>query len=189
MQNDQESLSTLMDGETDGRDGSTLGRIAATEDERSAWARYHLIGDVIRDGLTEVAPPEFAQKLRIEIGREPTILAPRRKARSLLRPAAGLAIAASVAALAVLGVKQLNPSQGLDPAPEIADVTPAVVGEPLIATQEHALESPNAVDRLHESLPSQRRFNSYLVKFNEQRSSLGVPGVNPYVRIVGFESN
>jgi sigma-E factor negative regulatory protein RseA len=182
MQNDQETLSTLMDGEMDGSGGATLGGIASAEDTRPVWARYHLIGDVIRDGLTEVAPPEFAERLRIEIGREPTVLAPRRRGRSLLRPAAGLAIAASVAALAVLGVKQLDPTQGLGPTPEISAAIPTVASEALIAA-----ESPAAVDELQESLHSQRRLNSYLVKFNEQRLSLGVPGVNPYVRIVGFE--
>ena len=32
-----------------------------------------------------------------------------------------------------------------------------------------------------------RRLNSYIVNFNEQRDSLAVPNVHPYVRIVGFE--
>ena len=33
-----------------------------------------------------------------------------------------------------------------------------------------------------------QRLNGYLVNFNEQRQRLGVPGVHPYVRIVGFEA-
>ena len=51
-------------------------------------------------------------------------------------------------------------------------------------------EAQPIIDRSNETTrPSQRRLNSYLVKFNAQRSSLAVPGVNPYVRIVGFQSD
>jgi hypothetical protein len=32
------------------------------------------------------------------------------------------------------------------------------------------------------------RLDSYIVNFNEQRMSQGMPGTNPYVRIVGYDA-
>jgi sigma-E factor negative regulatory protein RseA len=183
MQIKQETLSSVMDGATGSVDGATLGAIAADAEARATWARYHLIGDVMRDGLIEVAPPEFSDRLRLGIADEPTVLAPQTPARPLLRPVAGFAIAASVAALAVVGIKQLTPEQETTPA--IVASAPAMPGD----ARRAAAEAQTVVDPRADSLHSQRRLNSYLVKFNEQRSSLGVPGVKPYVRIVGFEAD
>jgi negative regulator of sigma E activity len=116
-------------------------------------------------------------------------MAPRRTARPLLRPVAGFAIAASVAALAVVGIKQTAPEQQLNGTPEIATTAPAVTESVQLATARPDANARPDIEVIEESLPAHRRLNSYLVKFNEQRSSLGVPGVNPYVRIVGFESD
>lgn len=187
MQNDREILSNLMDGKIDSRDGAMLGRIAAEDDARAAWSRYHLIGDVMRDGLTEIAPVEFAARLHDEIAQEPTVLAPRRWRRSRLRPVAGFAIAASVAALAVVGINRMTPEQRLPNTPELAVTAPAAPGEVPMAGIEQSAAAQSAVDPFQGSHHSLRRLNSYLVKFSEQRSSLAVPGVNPYVRIVGFQ--
>jgi len=190
MQNDQETLSTAIDGETGNRDHAMLQRIAADPDARATWARYHLIGDVMRDNLTEVAPTGFSTRLRNEITSEPTVLAPRQRQRSRLRPVMGLAIAASVAALAVVGIKQLTPENSLHSAPDIVVTTSALSNADQLAVLARPPEAQPIIDRSNETTrPSQRRLNSYLVKFNAQRSSLAVPGVNPYVRIVGFQSD
>lgn len=189
MQNIRETLSSAMDGASDSLDGTTLAAIAADEGARSTWARYHLIGDVMRDSLVEVAPSEFSERLRVEIATEPTVLAPQRQGRPMLRPVAGFAIAASVAAMAVFGIRQMTSEQQLDAAPAVAVSAPLAGGDALLAAETRRIEADPVVDPVEETFHSQRRLNSYLVKFNEQRSSLGVPGVNPYVRIVGFESD
>jgi len=193
MQIDEQTLSSVMDGE--GTTGEALAGVAATDGTRAAWARYHLIGDVLRDNSSAIAPPEFAASISALIADEPTVLAPRQRTKSAMRPVAGFAIAASVATLAVIGVQRMEPNPVTSPAPAIA-AAPAPAAAPLPATAATAPvfastvaeTSPAPLELSQPTHPAQRRFNSYLVKFNEQRSNVGVPGVNPYVRIVGFES-
>lgn len=191
MQIDEQTLSSVMDGE--GTTGEALAGVAATNGTRAAWARYHLIGDVLRDNSSAIAPPEFAASISALIADEPTVLAPRQRTKSAMRPVAGFAIAASVATLAVIGIQRMEPNNVNSPAPTIA-AAPAATPVPATATTAPvfastvAETSPAPPELLHATHPAQRRFNSYLVKFNEQRSTVGVPGVNPYVRIVGFES-
>ena len=189
MQNDREILSAQMDGEDGGASGTLFSAIAADDEARAVWARYHLIGDVIRDALIEVAPVEFAKQLQVGIDREPTVLAPRKADRSLLRLVAGFAIAASVATLAIVGIKQIAPEQQLNGVPKIATTAPVVPDEALLAVDGTGAQVQPGFDPLEESAHTHRRMNGYLVKFNAQRSSLGVPSVNPYVRIIGFEAD
>ena len=191
MQIDEQTLSSVMDGE--GTTGEALAGVAATNGTRAAWARYHLIGDVLRDNSSAIAPAEFAASISALIADEPTVLAPRQRTKSAMRPVAGFAIAASVATLAVIGIQRMEPNNVNSPAPTIA-AAPAATPVPATATTAPvfastvAETSPAPPELSHATHPAQRRFNSYLVKFNEQRSTVGVPGVNPYVRIVGFES-
>jgi len=193
MQNDHEALSTVVDGELDVRDNQTLPNIAANDSSRATWARYHLIGDVLRDVLTEIAPTSFSERLVREIDREPTMLISRRARRPWLKPAAGFAIAASVAVLAVVGVQQMDPRHLSAASTTVATAVEAARQAPpidhaIVVSEPQLVETTEIINPAPGSLQTQRRLNGYLVKFNEQRSSLGVPGVNPYVRIVGFES-
>jgi sigma-E factor negative regulatory protein RseA len=173
MQIDEQTLSSVMDGEA--ATGEALAGVASTSATRAAWARYHLIGDVLRDNSSEVAPMEFAATIAAQIAEEPTVLAPRRSAKRALRPVAGFAIAASVAAAA----------PGADRIPATTFAEPAQM---TVVAESAGAATPAPLELSRDTQPAQRRFNSYLVKFNEQRSNVGVPGVNPYVRIVGFES-
>lgn len=191
MQIDEQTLSSVMDG--DGATGETLAGVAAADGSRAAWARYHMIGDVLRDNASAIAPAEFSASIAARIADEPTVLAPRGRTKSAMRPVAGFAIAASVATLAVIGVQRMDPAEVSNPAPAIA-LSPASEVVPVPAAASPAVAAatvdtgPAPLELARDTQPAQRRFNSYLVKFNEQRSNVGVPGVNPYVRIVGFES-
>lgn len=174
-----------MDGEHDGV--ADITSLVESDDARDTWARYHLIGDVLRDHSSEIARSGFAAGIAGRVAEEPTVLAPGRERPNLFRPVAGFAIAASVAALAVIGVRQMSPPPGAEPAAIAA--APASVGEaPVVRVADQTPPVLETVEPLPEALHAQRRLNSYLVKFNEQRSNVGVRGVNPYVRIVGFEA-
>ena len=118
MQIDEQTLSSVMDGEA--ATGEALASVAATSGTRGAWARYHLIGDVLRDNSSELAPMDFAATIAARIADEPTVLAPPRRAQRALRPVAGFAIAASVATLAVIGVQRMEPPAAPGMAPAIA---------------------------------------------------------------------
>ena len=82
------------------------------------------------------------------------------------------------------------PGQSLDNTPDIVATTPALNDEAQLAALNRAHEAQaNVVSQENPGPSPQRRLNSYLVKFNAQRSSLAVPGVNPHVRIIDFQSD
>jgi sigma-E factor negative regulatory protein RseA len=194
MQIDHQIVSAAMDDALDGSTKPSLGQLSASQ--RDVWARYHLISDVLRDPAVAVAPAEFSSEVRDEVEREPFLLVRAEKLpRSFARPLVGFAVAASVAALAVIGVQkmQLDPRTATTPVAISASiVAPAQVDLPAQPVPVEAAPIDIALVKFNDepvpALHSQGRLNGYLVKFNEQRSSVGVPGVNPYVRIVGFDS-
>ncbi len=170
-----EDLSTLVDGETAAdRRTALIDELAADREARAAWQRYHVIGDVLRAGGQAPAKPATVVEL------------PRRERRAA-GPLAGLAIAASVAALAVMFVLQRPGGDAGSTGFEVAESlppAPRVAAAPAPATAAATTAEPAAMT----GAGSEQRLNGYLVNFNEQRARLGVPGVHPYVRIVGFES-
>lgn len=175
----EEQLSALVDDELDAADArSALDTLGTDDALRRAWGRYHLMGEALRAGRDPSA-------------RATVVPLPERRGRAM--PVAGLAIAASVAALALALVLLPAGDDALD-APALADTAPPSAAAlasaaavqpqvrslvPVEASREPAIAPAGAYDE---------RLNGYLVNFNEQRSRLGVPGVHPYVRIVGFEA-
>ncbi|MBI4695972.1 MAG: sigma-E factor negative regulatory protein [Gammaproteobacteria bacterium] len=189
---DLERLSALVDDAASG-DEAFLKNIAGTPGLRAAWGRYHLIGEVLRDAHTGAPGTSFADRVRDAVAAEPTVLAPRvRPRRSSLRHplAAGLALAASIAALAIVTLRPATVDEagvaangGFTAAP-----SQVVFVQPRDAAPATNAEDPEYAQR-EGADQFQRRLSSYLVNFNEQRSNLGVPGVHPYVRIVDFQSD
>ncbi|HEB92872.1 MAG TPA: hypothetical protein ENI94_05285 [Gammaproteobacteria bacterium] len=113
-----ERLSSLLDGELDDtqqRDAIDVlgGDVEACE----RWERFHLAGDALHGNLAEAIDPRFASRVMAAIDDEPAILAPSPPRQSsttrthapsrLSKRFAGLAVAASVAAVAVMGVESL----------------------------------------------------------------------------------
>ena len=192
-----ENVSALLDGETSHLNDNDIKALIENHENRESWARYQLIGDILRESNVDspAARPSnsydqsVAERVRTQIEAEPTVLAPRGSNRRLpkyLQPVAGLAIAASVAGLAVIGIQQMSPQGGGEPQQiSVANLEAAeqVMAETVVA------DAGDATPELEIDLAEhKRRLNSYLVNFNEQRTSLGMPGVNPYVRIIDFES-
>jgi len=166
-----EAVSAMADGEYLGQDAAKLGEaIAGDPEARRRWARYHLIGDALRGGLPPRLDTGFADRLRAAVTEEPAMLAPARPTRAgVLRPVAGLAIAASVAALAVVGLQQLNSGAGEAP----------------VAARSQAVLPPVEVADFDPAAGAGSRLSGYLIDHVEQQGSTTVPGLVPYVRIVG----
>jgi sigma-E factor negative regulatory protein RseA len=103
----KERISELMDGELGGVQADLLLKRLGDAEAQSAWATYHLIGDALR-GETGC---EVAARVTARLAHEPTVLAPRPlggiEARGL-----GMSIAASVAAVSVVGYLALSSSGG-----------------------------------------------------------------------------
>src|SRR5690606_1817186 len=121
---DTEAISALMDGEAG--DAAALDGLIQNETLRRTWGRYHVISDCLNGRLPAQVDVHLADRIALAIRNEPAIVAPvpERAPRQLLRPVAGLAIAASVAAVAILGVKQQRADHTtVSPAAPVAAVT------------------------------------------------------------------
>lgn len=139
-----EAVSALADGEFLQADAPALAAAVSEDPQaRQRFARYHLIGDALRGNLPARLDPAFAERLRLAVADEPAVLAPRRRLQGLLKPAAGFALAASVAAMAVIGVQQINNG--------------AVGERPAVASQEQPLVTPPVQVVRFDAAPGQAR--------------------------------
>jgi negative regulator of sigma E activity len=108
-----EQISAFIDGELthEARD-HIVSALCKDNELKSCLDRYQLISDSMRNQLPLGIKPDFASNVMAAIESEPTILAPATKLSHkpsipsvLTRKAAGFAIAASVATLAVIGMQ------------------------------------------------------------------------------------
>ncbi|MGM0594514.1 MAG: sigma-E factor negative regulatory protein [Pseudomonadota bacterium] len=172
----REWISALADGELSGtRLGETLKQLSTERSLQQSWSRYHLIRDTLHSNLEAELDTRLSERISAALEREPVLLAPQRQRRSWLRHAAGIAVAASVTGVAVLGVQQLNREQGAAP-PQMAEVMqPNNVVR--LDSAEGAATEPNKQDR--------RNLAPYLVNHSEYALSSGMHGMLPYARVVG----
>lgn len=180
-----ETISALVDDQLRGPAlRQALELLRRDTEAQGVWSRYHLIGDTLHANLASARASGLHLRVHEALEQEPTLLAPRRKPRlpSLAKQAAGLAIAASVAAVAIITVQQddMQPGAGPIPVQMAQSVRPAHEMVQLASTG-----NPAAVAVAEQA--ARGRLNSYLVNHNEYSVSSGMQGVLPYVRIVSNE--
>jgi sigma-E factor negative regulatory protein RseA len=185
----REQLSALADDElSDAERPLLLGRLQRDTQLRACLGRYHLIGEVMRGGDVPAASLGVADRVQRELAGDAPMHAMARGGVRLapwLKPAAGLAVAASVALVAVLAVTSLRTDTGTVPVPSLASSQPLNPGGTSVARV-----SGPAGDQWERLDPHiDRRLSGYLVNHNEYAASRGVQGVMPYVRIVGFDTS
>ena len=197
----QEDLSAFMDGEL--QDGSSRMIDLLTDDEasRHTWMRYHLIAETMRHSLPSHLDRRLARSVSTRLQAEPTILNPgRKKLTSYLKPVAGLAVAASVASVAIIGIQQQQ-RQDTVPIPQESRVAtiqpqipayrqmrtpvrPASIDNTRTATINRVSPAPTATPRTNRL---NSRLNNYLINYNEYHANSGMQGMLPYVRIVAHD--
>ncbi|WP_455223505.1 sigma-E factor negative regulatory protein [Kaarinaea lacus] len=121
----EEQVSAFIDDElTHERREEFISAICRDADSKSCFERYQMISDALRSQLPMSIKRDFAHKVMTAIDSEPTVLAPAAsisKIPSILtRKAAGFAIAASVATIAVIEVQ----SQYSDKSQQVATTMP-----------------------------------------------------------------
>ncbi len=181
----KEKVSALMDGELDGKAADDLLRsMPGDTGLRCAWARWHLIRTVLHQELDVLAPAGLAAAVSASLRDEPTVLAPRRSLlpgrREWARWVGGAAIAASVAAVAVVGMRDLNGLPGAAAAQLLAQNAPAVQKGDVLRTSDTEWKtiSPEVRNDL----------NEYLVEHSEFNPASRMNGMMSYVRVVGHDS-
>ena len=164
---------------------------------RRAWARYHLIGDAVRKVGPVPGADTIADKVSAALSDEHVVHFKPRSRRSRLHALSGLAIAAAVASVAILGVHSLDDGGAQSPAgdsrPElaVADSASATEDAPAsrvvsMAAQAAGTES-NRLQWSGVAPDAEARLNVYLFNHNAYAGN-DLRGVLPYVRIVGYQS-
>ncbi|MGB5652104.1 MAG: RseA family anti-sigma factor [Sedimenticolaceae bacterium] len=193
-----ELTSSLLDGELsrDAQQRVVTTMLGAAHDEMDRFGRYRLIGDVIR-GESGVLAVSVADRVHEALDEEPAVLAPRRlMPRQWLRPVAGLAVAASVAAAAVVVAPQLMTETGTSGQPvqlaadyQRPSMSPALVaaGPTGTAAQSGGTGQGDARwQALDKDLED--RLNRLVVEHQEFGGRSGINGPVPHIGFVSYES-
>lgn len=187
----REQISALADDElSDVERPLLLSRLERDPQLAACLGRYRLIGQVMR-GSGDAATLGIAERVQKVLAEDETSLAAARRPLPArwVKPVAGLAVAASVALVAVLSVSALR-GPGPEAVPALATADPSTVARESAPAREPAPAQTTVVqaeqwDRLDPGID--QRLSGYLVNHNEYAARLGTQGVVPYVRIVGFD--
>ncbi|MCC6202420.1 MAG: sigma-E factor negative regulatory protein [Gammaproteobacteria bacterium] len=193
MREKLEILSAMVDDELDIESQQSLtDELLANPAMKGAWRRYNLIGEVLRE--------EYAREPRTAMRPQPVqpwhhVPQSASAAKPLLArwmPIAASMVLTVVGTITVTGMlRDARPSLGPGEIRAIVEQLP-VVQTPTADMADAAASDANqvALVRYEESVPMEHdeRLESYIVNFNEQRVNRGMPGVHPYVRIVGYET-
>lgn len=116
-------LSGLIDGELEAREAAAvLDAVKGDTELRECWRRYQLIGDALKGGGS--LHRDITARVMAAIDDEPVVLAPRRTVPDNGWSRTVLALAASVAGVALVAWVALGPRDDARPAAELA-VAPA----------------------------------------------------------------
>ena len=182
-----EHLSSLMDGELSREAGLFLTRRLFSDEEMcEKWERFHLIRDCIRQPGSKQVVTGLSTRLSASLDAEevPTVSAWR--SNRWLKPVSGLAIAASVALMAIV-VTAPQPGQ-----------VPGESDAALMSTAAQPFVSPNTLARSPVSqaasfAPAQQansnRLNAYLLRHNQMARTAGRQGFVSFVPIVAKPRN
>jgi len=169
----KEQLSACLDGELpEGELDLLVKQVSRDSQLGASLGRYALIGEALRGQGTVAAPADFAKRIAAAIDAEPPLHsvsppATQRNPAQWLRPAAGFAIAAGVAAVAILTLRQ--PAE-LPEAPYIAQTSPAQINEPSDSDSASYIVPANTASSSY--VPAARLTN-YVVAHSEYSTPLG----------------
>ncbi len=172
-----EQISALMDDEVDSDARSfLLRRMADDEAFRDRWARYHLISEALKNNISDRTDPLFAERVRHAVAEQAplagrtAVTRSRQATHRWRRPAVGLAAAASLAALAVMGLQT-----GTEPSTDggalvasLPDTTPSVKSVAFGGSQDQMIQ----------------RLQPYVQDHNGHAAHSPMRGSVPYVRLV-----
>ena len=181
-----ELVSTLADDELDSGSEFIINAMTDDQELRNSWCHYHLIGEALRGNLPEKIDMTLADRISKVIASDPPLSLSSLNKHQFLKPAAGFAIAASVALVAILGVRQVGMVPGNSPTPVIAESS--IENSNAHITTVAAESAGNTPPREYTfPVDAETRLNRYLVNHNEYRANVSVQGMLPYVRIVAHE--
>lgn len=183
-----EQLSALIDGELTEAEALRLIRALKSNDQfRQTWNMFHLVGDALRKAPQVSA--DFSAKVARQLASEPTVLAPRQRKAAQPAPRFALPIAASMAALSLVGVlawQMVQLSQRAAP----AQLALAPASAPQVAQATTDKNPPMQIASAQ--MPNRVKFskaasNPYLLAHQEFSPAYAMEGIPAYVRMVSEE--
>ena len=146
---------------------------------RERFVRYQVISQALKHDLPAQTTDNLAARVAEALANEPTVLAPRqplKAVRQVLHHVGGLALAASLTAVAILGIQSLTEDVQPTPAPQVAS---AQDGDWIRVSGTRWEDAAPGVES---------RLNTYFVNHSEYAGSTGMPGMLPYAKIVGYDA-
>ncbi len=204
----RESVSALMDGEADDLE---LRRLLAAENTgkvSGSWSRYHLVRDTLQNPGqdAEFRHLDISQQISIAIAEETetTTAMPEQSENSnpWWKPAAGFAVAASVAMVVVFGVQTVDQSS-----PTLNSNSIAVGSQPVTSSRVYPVQAASmqassngavslssselpgdaAASKAAADLEAQKRLDKYILRHTERAALNNGQGVISFARVASFE--
>lgn len=171
----RERLSALVDGElTEYEAVGMLDRLNHDVELKQVWERYHLVSDVMRNNLPRITSADLVGQVRQSLDAEPVAILPMRRRWIGLKPVAGLALAASIAVVAVLAFRGHLGVEEPD-GETIARSAEVQTAPTELAGMRWDVDRPDVEQRL----------NAYLVNHHGHTGN-GMGNMLPYARIVAY---
>lgn len=189
-----EQLSILVDDELADHH-AVLNRLVSDPVLQARWSRYHLIRDAITGHMPEQPFCDIANRVSQAVEKEPVIFAPVHKRKRthkqlsfIMKQVGGLAIAATVSAVAVL-IVQRTQDETSTTTTEIAAVQPqpqtqTIAQASLQSQSQSSAQVRYVTDTSGLDTAVQSKLSGYLVNHNEYSVTGNMQGVLPYTRIV-----
>lgn len=177
--NMNEKLSALMDDEQV-LDQALMDSLSNDAEAKAKWNRYNRVSDILNGHEHYKVSDNWFAELSAQIDNEPTVLAPRTShiiTRKVAKQISGLAVAASVAMVAILGVQKMQVSQ-TDSVTNIATANNTNINLARLASS----DIKPVTLRLNKAKES--KLSGYLVNHYEYSMTGKMQGVMPYMRIV-----
>jgi sigma-E factor negative regulatory protein RseA len=180
--NQNELLSALVDGELKGNELEQALQLLSTNDiARAQFQRHQLVSDVLHGHVSQNLAVDLTGRIAEALLNEPTMTLPiKRKALVIPFPTqfwkqvSGFALAASVGALAVMGVMNQSQNQ-LMPVTAVASVEAPTQSMTVAQAGNRWTVGEQEVEE---------RLNTYLVNHNEYA---GASSVFSYARVVSYD--
>jgi sigma-E factor negative regulatory protein RseA len=185
-----EQVSALVDGALDvGTERALLARLGEQPALRARWGRYHLIGDVLRGEAVAGAALDVAARVREQLASEPVVIAPARtrlrRRPAWLRPAIGLAAAASFGAAMVVVLPRHEAPTGQ---PAVATAVPVAppAGQAVERPVEWQVVQQGPITRWQAPRPGVDGDLHRFLTDHSEFAATGVKGAMPLATLVGY---
>ena len=168
-----EQLSACLDGELPPAElDLLLKRLERDPELRQTLSRYSAVGEAMRQAKPAIASGSFADKVMATVDQEPAVA--RRRVRippvvlRSLRPVAGIAVAATVAAVAIFSIQQA----GVTPGPVAANQQSAASSAVVAQTDDEAASYIVPTNTTQSAFVPATRLTNYVVAHSEYSSPL-----------------